>query len=125
MIKRTEEELKILQDKIENYAPRIAKEWEESRLSSSKMRKFYAEFKRLERIWINGGKTRERFNEVLPMIKFVSSKVAYDSQRSGNKMPMPVGNFFRDEIKNIKNEKDFDTFLIYLEAIVGFANLKN
>ncbi len=115
-----------LANKLSEDAKKIAQLWEGERgASKNKIRKFFSEFRRIERVYKNGGSTDESFYRILPQLKLIISKVYYDSQRSGNSLPMSIKSFFEKEIKSISVKEDFEEFMLYFEAILGFANLKN
>lgn len=84
-------------------------------LSSAQLRKFFNEFKQLEKkVGIEG------FDKVKPLIKMVKSKAAYASNPSNPKIPRSFKNFLITNLDRIEGEKDFQAFMLHFEAVVGF-----
>ena len=84
-------------------------------LSSAQLRKFFNEFRQLEKkVGIEG------FDKVKPLIKMVKSKAAYASNRSNSKFTVSFKNFLNTNLDRIEKEKDFQAFMLHFEAVVGF-----
>lgn len=84
-------------------------------LSSAQLRKFFNEFRQLEKkVGIEG------FDKVKPLIKMVKSKAAYASNPDNPKIPRSFKNFLITNIDHIEGEKDFQAFMLHFEAVVGF-----
>jgi len=84
-------------------------------LSSAQLRKFFNEFRQLEKkVGIEG------FDRVKPLIKMVKSKAAYASNPSNPKIPSSFKNFLITNLDRIEREKDFQAFMLHFEAVVGF-----
>ncbi len=84
-------------------------------LSSAQLRRFFNEFKQLEKkVGIEG------FDKVKPLIKMVKSKAAYASNPSNPKIPRSFKNFLISNIDHIEGEKYFQAFMLHFEAVVGF-----
>ena len=84
-------------------------------LSSAQLRKFFNEFRQLEKkVGIEG------FDKVKPLIKMVKSKAAYASNPSNPKIPRSFKNFLNTNLDRIEREKDFQAFMLHFEAVVGF-----
>ena len=87
---------------------------ERNSVTSTQLRKFYNEFKGLEkRVNVKG------FESVLPLIKMVRSRAFYAS--NGNKIPRSFKDFLVKNVEAINEEKDFEAFLLHFEAVVGFC----
>ena len=87
---------------------------ERNSVSSTQLRRFYNEFKGLEkRVNAKG------FESVLPLIKMVRSRAFYAS--NGNKIPKSFKDFLVKNVEAINEEKDFEAFLLHFEAVVGFC----
>jgi len=87
---------------------------ERNSVSSTQLRRFYNEFKGLEkRVNAKG------FESVLPLIKMVRSRAFYAS--NGNKIPRSFKDFLVKNVEAIDEEKDFEAFLLHFEAVVGFC----
>ncbi len=84
-------------------------------LTSSQLRRFFNEFRQLEKkVNING------FDKVKPLIKMTKSKAVYASNPRKPKIPEAFKNFLIENVDKINTEKDFQTFMLYFEAVVGF-----
>jgi CRISPR-associated protein Csm2 len=87
---------------------------ERNSVSSTQLRRFYNEFKGLEkRVNAKG------FESVLPLIKMVRSRAFYAS--NGNKIPKSFKDFLVKNVEAINEKKDFEAFLLHFEAVVGFC----
>ena len=130
----TKEEAGRLAKKLSSEAQQVALSWKNLKNprngkpnppSKNKIRKFFSEFRRIERIYNNGGSNDDSFNKILPQLKMIISKVYYDAQRSGNSLPIGIRDFFKREIEKINDKTQFEEFMLYFEAILGFAELKD
>ena len=84
-------------------------------LSSAQLRRFFSEFRQLEK------KVKVMdFNRVKPLIKMVKSKASYAANPSNPKIPVSFKNFLIKNIDEINEEKDFEAFMLHFEAVVGF-----
>ena len=83
-------------------------------LTSSQLRRFFSEFKRLEMKLKSG----IDYKEVEPMIALQVAQVNYAYAKG--KIPENFKNFIEDEVKNIDSKIAFNEFIKYFEAIVGF-----
>ncbi|QLA19331.1 type III-A CRISPR-associated protein Csm2 [Desulfolutivibrio sulfoxidireducens] len=98
----------------------------EKELNSSQLRRFYGEFKSIEKkleFKSRSDKEENAFLSILPLIKMVRSKVAYACPAPPGKPKIP-GSFAKwlsDNVIAIESVKDFKTFLLYFEAVVGFC----
>jgi len=85
-------------------------------LTSAQLRKFYNEFKALEKKVESKG-----FDSTLPLIKMVKSKAAYSANPNNRKIPSKFKEFLWKNIDAINEEKDFKAFILLFEAVVGFC----
>jgi len=85
-------------------------------LSSAQLRRFYGDFKQIEKKVNTHG-----FAKVKPLIKMVKSKAAYASnpKRQG-RITDTFKKFLQDNVDAINDEKDFMAFMLHFEAVVGF-----
>jgi CRISPR-associated protein Csm2 len=94
-----------------------------NRLSSAQLRRFYNEFKSLERKLVfssdKGVEEQEAFTAIFPLVKMVKSKVAYAEGR--NTVPRPFKIWIEENVDHIENVDDFKAFLLHFEAVVGFC----
>lgn len=92
-------------------------------ITSAQLRKFYNEFKGLEKKLQFRAKTADveesAFRGILPLVKMVKSKVAYAS--GGNKVPRSFADWLNANVDAINSARDFRAFLLHFEAVVGFC----
>jgi CRISPR-associated protein Csm2 len=84
-------------------------------LSSAQMRRFFGEFRQLEKKVNAMG-----FQKVKPLIKMIKSKASYAANRPSNKIPESFKNFLIANVDSINEKPDFDAFMLHFEAVVGF-----
>jgi len=83
-------------------------------LSSAQMRRFFSEFRQLEK------KVKFKdFDKVKPLIKMVKSKASYAANRP-TPIPTTFKNFLVNNINGINTKEDFEAFMLHFEAVVGF-----
>ncbi|MDL1981315.1 MAG: type III-A CRISPR-associated protein Csm2 [Deltaproteobacteria bacterium] len=98
-----------------DYKTGMKKVDDKKSLSSAQLRKFFNEFRQLEKkVGIKG------FDKVKPLIKMVKSKAAYASNRSNSKFTASFKNFLITNVDRIEGENDFQAFMLHFEAVVGF-----
>lgn len=84
-------------------------------LNSAQLRKFYNDFKQLEKkVKMKG------FEKVKPLIKMVKSKASYASNPSNQKIPQQFKQFLINNVDSINSKEEFEAFMLYFEAVVGF-----
>ena len=92
-------------------------------LSSAQLRRFYNEFKSLERkldfMSDKGRGESDVFQSILPLVKMVKSKVAYAQGR--NTVPNSFKRWIEENVDNIQSVDEFKAFLLHFEAVVGFC----
>lgn len=92
-------------------------------VSSTQLRRVFDEVKRYERL-LSG--TDAKWEEQLPYIKMIKSKVAYTVARAAKTKPKERGvyknleAFISSGINLIKTEKDYHVFVSLFEAVYGF-----
>lgn len=102
----------LLDKEAFEYADKFVKE----ELNSTQLRRFFGEFRQLEK------KIKSKsFEEVKPLIKMVKSKASYSANPKKRKIPIIFKNFLVDNLDKIHDEKDFEAFMLYFEAVVGFC----
>ena len=84
-------------------------------LSSAQLRRFFSEFRQLEKKVKAMG-----FEKVKPLIKMVKSKASYAANPNNQKIPESFKKFLIKNIDEINTEKDFEAFMLHFEAVVGF-----
>ncbi len=103
-----------------------AREFVNSRpeLKSAQIRRFYHDVKALEYRIVsqdNKEKEEEKFEENLPLIKMLKSKVAYACPKYGKKnVPEKFKEFMDKCIDGINSLDDFKAFILFFEAVVGY-----
>lgn len=85
------------------------------KLSSAQMRRFFGEFRQLEKKANAIG-----FDPVKPLIKMIKSKASYASTRPNNRIPDTFKKFLNDNVNAINSKEDFKAFMLHFEAVVGF-----
>jgi len=85
-------------------------------LTSAQLRRFYNEFKGLEKKVAAKG-----FDATLPLIKMVKSKAAYSANPKNPKIPRAFKDFLSENIDAINQKRDFEAFMLFFEAVVGFC----
>ena len=94
----------------------VGKYGNQSDTSSTQLRRFYYEFKALEK---KLEKEPDRFQtKILPLVQMVRSKVAY--AKGSKKIQDAFANFLEGKVKEIKEVTHFRAFLLQFEAVVGF-----
>lgn len=86
-----------------------------SSLSSAQLRRFFSEFRQLEKKVRSLG-----FDRVKPLIKMIKSKASYAANPSNPKIPSSFKDFLTTNVDAIHTEKDFEAFMLHFEAVVGF-----
>ncbi len=87
-------------------------------LSSSQLRRFYNEFKRLKTRFDND--ENKDFAAIKPLIKMQKSKSAYASNPNKPKIPNAFHKFIEKNVDSIQGPEDFNAFMLHFEAVVGF-----
>ncbi len=112
---------------VEKVAEDLAKEFVKEKITSAQLRKFYNEFKELERKYQTKmlAKTSDTIskddilNSILPQIKIMKAKVSYAKSRKV--VPQVFENWLKKSVDGINSAKEFEAFLLHFEAIVGYA----
>ncbi len=88
-------------------------------LTSAQIRRFYNDIKALE---AKIGGEDKCFEENLPLIKMLKSKVAYACPKnsSSKKVPLEFRDFMDECIDGIEEMRDFGAFTKVFEAVVGY-----
>lgn len=84
-------------------------------LSSAQLRRFFSEFRQLEKKVNAMG-----FERVKPLIKMVKSKASYAANPNNQKIPGMFKNFLIRNVDTIDTKEDFKAFMLHFEAVVGF-----
>ena len=87
-------------------------------VQNTQIRKFYDKVLELD-----DRARHESFDEILPFVKMLNSKVAYASQRkSGGKniVNKAFGSMMATCIKQVQTKEDLHAFKLFFEAVIGF-----
>ncbi|MBC2710649.1 MAG: type III-A CRISPR-associated protein Csm2 [Desulfosarcina sp.] len=89
-------------------------------IKNSQLRRFFNEFKGLERrLAQQPGGPEEAFRSVKPMVKMANAKVVYAQARKV--VPQAFVTWLQDHVQAIDSARDFKAFLLHFEAVVGFC----
>lgn len=97
------------------------KDTKEDKVTSSQLRKFYADIKSLERKWQSSGHNEDSFLRILPMIKLLKSKSEYSYKRKV--MPENFKDWIWKHVDAVNDGESFKAFLLHFEAVVGFSKV--
>ena len=86
------------------------------RINSAQLRRFFGEVKQLNNRLVN----QQPFERLFPLVKMIKSKVWYAVNPRQEKIPKEFASFLLGGIDQIKEQKDFEAFVLYFEAVVGF-----
>lgn len=91
----------------------------EKPVTSAQLRRFYGDVKNLETRWRNSADKESAFREIMPLIKLLKAKAAYAKERQLVNESFKI--WIWNNVDMINTEKDFQAFLLYFEAVVGFC----
>lgn len=93
-------------------------------IKSSQLRRFFNEFKSLERqLDQRQGDVEESFKSVKPLVKMANAKVVYAQARKV--VPQAFVDWLQKHVQAIDTARDFKAFLLHFEAVVGFCYGRN
>lgn len=84
-------------------------------INSAQIRRFFGEIKNLY-LRLQQGRP---WPELEPFVRMVKSKALY--AQGTNRIPGEFCSFLTTNIDKVKDEKDFKAFVLYFEAVLGFA----
>ncbi len=111
---------------IEDDSQNTAKLFTDNNLTPTQLRKFYSAFKNIERkytISLSSNDTKV-FERLLPQIKLIKAQVTYAESRATGKEKYGLAELCKwlsDAVTSINTEEEFKNFLLYFEAVVGYA----
>ncbi len=89
-------------------------------IKNSQLRRFFNEFKSLERKLIQTQVDQEEaFQSIKPLVKMANAKVVY--ARARKVVPDAFVVWLQKNVQAIDTAKDFKAFLLHFEAVVGFC----
>ncbi|WP_054030902.1 type III-A CRISPR-associated protein Csm2 [Desulfatitalea tepidiphila] len=93
---------------------------ERDSIKNSQLRRFFNEFKTLERqLHSTQGNEEEAFKSIKPLVKMTHAKVEYAKAR--RVVPQAFVDWLKNNVLAIETAKDFKAFLLHFEAVVGFC----
>lgn len=108
---------------VEKNAESLAVQFVNAKITSAQFRKFYNEFKGLERKYqtkmLADDNKENAFVSILPQVKIMKAKVSY--ARSRKTVPPVFENWLKDAVDSINSAKQFEDFLLHFEAVLGYA----
>mgnify|MGYP000229957000 CR=1 FL=1 len=115
--------IQLTEQYVTTEAEKKAQEF--SNIDKNQIRKFYDDFKLIERRITENQQADDKWfeKEILPHIKFVKSKIAYSAGRkSGNKFLVSKGfkEYMDKQIDLIKTISDFNNFMMHYQAIIAY-----
>lgn len=124
-LRRRKMKIEFSEKYLNDYAKDIAEKISNFDLTNQ-IRKFYDEFKILERR-LDESDEEDKENwfkrDLLPLIKFVKSKVVYSAGRENNKAPL-IPKEFKDylfeQIDDIDSPSKFRYFIMHYQALIGY-----
>lgn len=99
-----------------------AKDWSEyigKTVSYTQLRKFYSEAMSIK-AKMKDIKGEEAFQKYDAVIGMLISKANYSMVRSPKNSNRPLFEFFNSYIPKIKNKQDFEDFVLFFEAVLGY-----
>lgn len=112
----------IKPDLVTTDAERVAKSFIPNgvpELKAAQLRKFYGEVKNLELRLKSSADKKATFRQILPLIKLLKAKGAYACKRKV--VPDAFKTWLTTNVDAVEDIKDFEAFLLYFEAVVGFC----
>lgn len=103
---------------LDEQAQKFASEFSRG-IKSAQLRKFYADVKSLERQYADAVDRPTAFARILPMIRLLKAKSDYANTRKV--VPDSFRAWLWDNVESIHDARDFEAFLLYFEAVVGFS----
>lgn len=98
--------------------PDIQDKSRRDKLSKSQIRRFYGAIKNLH-VQIENGRS---WDKILPLFKMFRSKVYYAERSDNKKIPPEFADFLKYNFELVDNDEDnFRAFVLYFEAVLGFA----
>ncbi|MDY0261379.1 type III-A CRISPR-associated protein Csm2 [Syntrophotalea acetylenica] len=93
---------------------------ERDSIKNSQLRRFFNEFKNLERqLAQRQGEREEVFRSIKPLVKMANAKVAY--ARARKVVPEAFVSWLQKHVQTIETARDFEAFVLHFEAVVGFC----
>jgi len=107
----------------------VAEKWAKNlNLAQTQLRKFYNQVlnyrDQIENFSASIDGKEQKFNELLPYILMLKSKVHYAKNRKSSDVNQNFVNFIQNNLSNIKKYKDYKIFCTFFEAVVAFSKSK-
>jgi CRISPR-associated protein Csm2 len=108
---------------VDHEAENLAQYFVTEKITSAQFRKFYNDFKTLERKYktksLNNESKENAFISILPQVKLVKAKVSYAKGRKT--VPESFERWLKDAVDAINDYQHFEDFLLHFEAVLGYA----
>ncbi|NLE29147.1 MAG: type III-A CRISPR-associated protein Csm2 [Phycisphaerae bacterium] len=85
------------------------------KINSAQIRRFFGEIKNLS-LRLQQGRP---WTQIEPLFRMLRSKAAYASGTS--KITSEFSTFISENVDRVKDQRDFEAFVLYFEAMLGFA----
>ncbi len=102
---------------LDDLARKQALSFPDGKLSKSQIRRFFGAIKNMHMQL----ETKGSWEQIYPLFKMFQSKVAYAERAGNKKIPHEFADFLKAHIKKVNDEKDFKAFVLFFEAVLGFA----
>ena len=108
----------LVTSEAERVAGNLAKD-RHNKISSAQLRRFYGDFKSLEKKQQAAPDQQAAFVSTLPLIKMALSKAMYAKARKT--VPDEFVKWIETHTRAINSLEDFKAFMLHFEAVVGFC----
>lgn len=90
---------------------------DKNKISKSQIRRFFGEVKNLS-LRLQQGRP---WTQIEPLFRMLRSKAAYAASRKNVNFPKEFEKFISDKVNQVEDQKDFEAFALYFEAVLGFS----
>lgn len=87
------------------------------KINSAQIRRFFGEIKNLS-LRLQQGRP---WTQIEPLFRMLRSKAAYAASRKNVNFPKEFEKFISDKVNQVEDQKDFEAFALYFEAVLGFS----
>jgi CRISPR type III-A-associated protein Csm2 len=115
-----DEKKNLRRELLVKEAEKWANQMDEQKVSYTQLRKFYSEALALKS---KMGKEKKQFEEIEALIGMMISKAHYAMVR--DKKNQELYRFINSCITSVHSEQDYNDFVIFFEAVLGFYPRKN
>lgn len=119
---KTKEDYAALARKItvdaEKLAATLKMDIDSKKLTATQIRRFYNHLKQIHQVVEHDD---DNFMKKLPIIKLTLAQVNYAGSRKEVKISPAYTNFITSELKSIQTRQQFNDFMLYFEAVLGYC----